>query len=275
MNKTIYIVATPIGNLGDISFRAIEILKTVDCILVEDTRRSRILLDHYGIKTHMISFHKFNERERLSKIEVLLNEYSQIALISDAGTPLIADPGATLVEYALNNKISVIPIPGASALTTLLSASGLLTSQNRVTFTGFLSHTEYSKKRELETLVNSGNVFVFFDSPNRVQKTIQLIAEIDPKAEIVIGRELTKLHEEIIKFKASEYPEKISDRGEFTIAVLPDQKKANKIKLVEKNPDSRSETKKLAVLLANYLDLQVKDAYSLLIKLKESSSSDK
>jgi len=274
MNKSIYIVATPIGNLGDISFRAIEVLKTVDCILAEDTRRSRILLDHYGIKTRMLSFHKFNEQERLSKIQELLNEYSRIALISDAGTPLIADPGAALVEYALNNKISVIPIPGASALTTLLSVSGFLTSSNRVTFTGFLSHTEYSKKREIDNLINSGDTFVFFDSPNRVQKTIQIIADLDPNAEIVIGRELTKLHEEIIKFKASECPDKISDRGEFTIAVHPDPKKANKIKLVEKNTGTRSETKKLAVLLANYLDLNAKDAYSLLIKLKESSSSE-
>ncbi|MEI6079384.1 MAG: 16S rRNA (cytidine(1402)-2'-O)-methyltransferase [bacterium] len=269
MDKVIYIVATPIGNLGDISFRGIEVLKSVDYILAEDTRHSRILLDHYGIKTRVASFHKFNESEMLQKIASILDEYPKIALISDAGTPLISDPGASLVEYALNSQISIVPIPGASALTTLLSVSGFSTLHNNVTFAGFLSHTENAKKGELETLLASGDIFAFFDSPKRIDKTIKLIASIDPMADIVIGRELTKIHEEILRFKASNQPERIMDKGEFTVLVKPSVKKSNKNNLMNKSWDSKSETKKTAAILANYLNIQAKEAYTLLIKLKE------
>lgn len=272
MDKLIYIVATPIGNLEDISARAIKTLNEVDCILAEDTRRSKILLDHYGIKTKLISFHKFNEKERLSQIHATFDEYSKIALISDAGTPLISDPGAYLVEYALSQQITLIPIPGPSALTTLLSVSGFSTLSNRVSFLGFLSHTDKAKKDELSILLSEDDVFVFFESPKRVLKTIQIIAEIDPNADIVIGRELTKIHEEIIKFKASCVPNKIMEKGEFTIIVKSSVKKSNKNKLVEQNNNFKSETKKLAASLANYLNIKTKDAYSLLIKLKEDSA---
>ncbi|MEI6092076.1 MAG: 16S rRNA (cytidine(1402)-2'-O)-methyltransferase [bacterium] len=272
MGKAIYIVATPIGNLEDISTRAINTLREVDCILAEDTRRSKILLDHYGIKTKLISFHKFNEKERLSKIQATLDEYSKIALISDAGTPLISDPGASLVEYALNNQITLIPIPGPSALTTLLSVSGFSTVDKKISFLGFLGHTDKSKKDQLSNLLLEESILVFFESPKRVLKTIQIIAEIDPNTEIVIGRELTKIHEEIIKFKASTPPSKIMEKGEFTIIVKSSAKKSNKNRLVNENNDSKSETKKLAVSLANYLNIQTKDAYSLLVKLKENNS---
>jgi 16S rRNA (cytidine1402-2'-O)-methyltransferase len=273
MNKTIYIVATPIGNLGDLTFRALEVLKSVDCILAEDTRRTKILLDHYGVKTKMISFHKFNENKRLLDIESIFNEYSRIALVSDAGTPLVSDPGAPLVEYALNNHISIVPIPGPSALTALLSASGISTSQNRVTFIGFLPHTENGIRSEIGDLISDGDPFIFFDSPKRVGRTIKIVSEMDPEASVVIGRELTKIHEEIIRFKASTPPDKITDKGEFTVLIQPKNKKSNKNRLVNKNMDSKSETKKLAILLANYLNLQVKEAYSMLIKLKENASS--
>jgi 16S rRNA (cytidine1402-2'-O)-methyltransferase len=272
MNKTIYIVATPIGNLGDLSFRALEVLKSVECVLAEDTRRTRVLLDHYGIKTKLISFHKFNENKRLLDIEAIFNEYSRIALVSDAGTPLVSDPGASLIEYALNTQISVVPIPGPSAITTLLSASGVSTSKNRITFIGFLPHTENNIRSEVENLVSSCNSFIFFESPKRISRTVRIISEIDPDADVIIGRELTKIHEEVIRFKASSLPGKIMEKGEFTVLVQPSIKKTNKNKLVNKNMDSKSETKKLAIILANYLDLQVKDAYSLLVKLKEDTS---
>jgi 16S rRNA (cytidine1402-2'-O)-methyltransferase len=266
MNNYIYIVATPIGNLGDISFRAIETLKNVDLILAEDTRRSKILLNHYGITTPLKSFHKFNEQKSLNEISQLLSSHKKIALISDAGTPLISDPGAYLIEYAMTNQIPLIPIPGASALTTLLSVLGLSKHKTEFLFIGFLNHKESLKKKTLNTLLNGEYRFMFFESPLRINKTISIISTIDPEAQIIIGRELTKINEEILRFKALELPN-IKEKGEITVVVDPSGK-PNKNNMVEENFEHKSKTKELSILLAKYLNLNNKEAYNLLVELK-------
>lgn len=272
MNNTIYIVATPIGNLGDMTIRGIETLKKVDLILAEDTRRSKILLDNYGITTPLKSFHKFNEKKSISDISKILSSYTNIALISDAGTPLISDPGVYLIDYALNNQIPLIPIPGPSALTTLLSVLGLSTPKEGVLFLGFLNHKERAKEKLLYPLLRSQYNFVFFESPNRINHTISIISNIDPNAQVILGRELTKINEEIVRFKASEATS-IKEKGEITVAVIPSGK-ANENNKIEEKPAHKSMTKDLAVLLANYLNLNNKESYKLLLDLKNKTRND-
>lgn len=271
MKKSIYIVATPIGNLADISFRAVETLKKVDLILAEDTRRSKILLDHYGITTPLKSFHKFNEKKNISEMSRLLNYYPSIALISDAGTPLISDPGGHLIDYALDSQIPIIPIPGPSALTTLISVSGLSGQKMQTLFIGFLDYKEKTKEKTLKNLLNSEYKFVFFESPNRINKTIAIISSLDPGAEIVIGRELTKMNEEILRFKARSAPF-IKEKGEISVVVNPSGKLIRN-ELLNNTPEHKSMTKDLSVLLAKYLNLNNKDAYNLLLDLKTKSQN--
>jgi 16S rRNA (cytidine1402-2'-O)-methyltransferase len=273
MNKIIYIVATPIGNLGDISLRAIETLKKVDLILAEDTRRSKILLDHYAITTPLKSFHKFNEKKNISEMAQILASYPSIALVSDAGTPLISDPGGYLIDYALNKQISLVPIPGPSALTTLLSVFGQSGQKAQTVFLGFLDYKEKVREKVLTNLLSSEYKFVFFESPNRINSTIAIISSLDPDAEIVIGRELTKINEEILRFKAKIAPF-IKEKGEISVAVNPSGK-AIKNNILNQTPEHKSMTKDLSVLLAKYLNLNNKDAYNLLLELKTKSQNNK
>lgn len=163
MNKILYIVATPIGNLGDVSQRAFDTLKNVDFILAEDTRRSQTLLNHLGISVPCISLHKFNEKERLEKVKDLFDQGLKLAIISDAGTPAISDPGAVIIDYSLNNQVKVVPIPGPSALTTLLSVSGI--QGEPVTFIGFLPHKKTEKRTTLLSIASAiepPHAIVFF-----------------------------------------------------------------------------------------------------------------
>jgi 16S rRNA (cytidine1402-2'-O)-methyltransferase len=273
MTKILYIVATPIGNLGDISQRAVDTLKNVDFILAEDTRRSQTLLNHLGISTPCISLHKFNEKERLEKIKSLFDQGLKLAIISDAGTPAISDPGAIIVEYSLSNQIKVVPIPGPSALTSLLSVSGI---QGPVTFIGFLPHRKTEKRNTLLSIASTiepPHAVVFFESPQRVLNTLEMISELMPDAIIVLGRELTKIYEEIIRFKAKDYPREIKEKGEFSILIIIDKKYSDYNKVA--NFDSKAgEPRKIAAILANYLKIKPKDAYNLLIKLKEDNSKE-
>jgi 16S rRNA (cytidine1402-2'-O)-methyltransferase len=268
MSKSVYIVATPIGNLGDLTFRALQTLKDVDIILAEDTRRIKILLDHYGIKTPAISYHKYNERDRLDLIrKLLIDENKSIALVSDAGTPLVSDPGWVIVDYSLNNQIPVIPIPGASSLTTHLSASGL--AVDKVLFVGFLPQREKELKKYLTDLLGQDQTIVFFESPNRILDTLKIMAELSPLSQVVIGRELTKIHEEFIRFKASDIP-KIELRGEFTVGVRGYKRDIKRdMEKDELEKQNKNEAKKISEILANYLGIKSKEAYNILNKIKK------
>lgn len=189
-----YIVPTPIGNLGDITNRAIEVLKSVDIIACEDIRVTQKLLNHFDIKTKCVSYHKFNEKERINLFLNYLGEGKKIALVSDAGTPLICDPGAVIVEELRKNNISVTSLPGANAVITFLSQ--LSRQDEEFTFVGFLPKTETQIKELFEKHKYSDTVF--YDSPNRIMKTLEIIASIRPRAKVAIGRELTKMFEEVI-----------------------------------------------------------------------------
>lgn len=195
-----YIVPTPIGNLGDITQRAIDVLKFVDIIACEDMRVTQKLLNHFDIKTKCISYHKFNEKERIELFLNFLNEGKKIALVSDAGTPLICDPGAIIVNELRKHNIKITALPGANAIITFLSQ--LSREDETFTFVGFLPKT----KTQLENLFNKhkNTDMVFYESPNRLIKALELLKDMYPNAQIAIGRELTKVFEEVITGTATE-----------------------------------------------------------------------
>lgn len=188
-----YIVPTPIGNIKDITLRAIEILKEVDIIACEDSRVTQKLLNHYDIKTKTLSYHKYNERERVDMILNMLKEGKRIALVSDAGTPLICDPGSILLEELRKNKISTTSLTGSCAVSTFLSQ--VPRDSEEYVFIGFLPKTE----KQIQDIYNKYKYtnMVFYDSPNRLVKSLQLIKEVAPNIKVAVGRELTKLFEEI------------------------------------------------------------------------------
>lgn len=193
---TLYIVATPIGHLQDITFRAIEILKTVDCIAAEDTRHSQPLLQHYGIKTPTLSLHEHNEAERSEQLLKRLTQGESIALISDAGTPLISDPGFVFVQKVKAQGITVVPIPGACAAIVALSASGLPT--DRFVFEGFLPAKTSQRRQQLERLQHETRTLIFYESPHRIRAALEDMQTLwGGKRIAVLARELTKLYETI------------------------------------------------------------------------------
>ncbi|MBW2992102.1 16S rRNA (cytidine(1402)-2'-O)-methyltransferase [Candidatus Woesearchaeota archaeon] len=212
----IYIVSTPIGNLGDITLRAIQTLKSVDLILAEDTRRTGILLQKCNIKTRMLSFNDNNKEKRTNELQQQLKT-KNIALVSDAGTPGISDPGFYLVRHCVKNRIKVIPVPGASALLAALVCSGLPT--DKFTFIGFLPKKE-KKKDVLDNLPD--HTVIAYESPYRILDTLELMSLIIPDRNIVIGRELTKKFEEFIRGKPKELYEKLKNRaikGEIVLVI--------------------------------------------------------
>ncbi|MBQ1983123.1 MAG: 16S rRNA (cytidine(1402)-2'-O)-methyltransferase [Spirochaetaceae bacterium] len=217
----LFIVATPIGNLGDITYRAIETLKSVDYVAAEDTRHTLQLLNHFEIKKPMISCRAQNEAEVSKKIIALLEEGKSVAFASDAGTPGISDPGAVLVTEVRKAGFNVVPIPGASAFATLVSVAG--TGGKTIIFEGFLSPKSGRRKNRVKELLLTGAAFVLYESPYRIIKLLNDIADIDSNRRVVVGRELTKLHEEIVDGTAKEVYEDFAGRtkilGEFAIFV--------------------------------------------------------
>ena len=216
----LYIVATPIGNLEDITLRAIRVLKEVDLIAAEDTRHSRILLNAYEIKTPLISLHEHNEKERSVLLVSRLEDGMRIAYISDAGTPCISDPGYHLVNLALRKNIRVIPVPGPSALISALSVCGFPADQ--FLFCGFLPPKENKRRRLLESLRNEEKTIVFYESPSRITDTLKDVGEILGDREIVVARELTKVFEEIKRGRVLDiFAQSPSGKtkGEFTVIV--------------------------------------------------------
>lgn len=194
----LYVVATPIGNLADISFRAIEILKQVDLIAAEDTRHVKLLMNHYGISNKVESFHQHNEEKAAEKLLDKLRNGLSIALVSDAGTPLISDPGMPLICKAKDEGLTVVPIPGPCALITALSVAGLPVT--KFSFEGFLPRTSSARKAFFSDKINDTETWVFYESSHRILATLQDMAAILPHdRQIVIARELTKLYETIVK----------------------------------------------------------------------------
>lgn len=215
---SLYLVATPIGNLEEITFRAINVLKEVDYIGAEDTRNTIKLLNHYDIKTKLISHHEHNLSQSIPKLINLLLEGNDIALVSDAGYPAISDPGYELVKAAIENEINVIPVSGANACLDALVVSGI--APQPFLFYGFLDHQDKKKRKELEKLKNYRETIVFYESPHRISKTLKLMQDILGDRHIALCREITKKHEEIIRGKISEIISITAElKGEMVIVV--------------------------------------------------------
>ena len=215
---TLYIVATPIGNLGEMTPRAIEILKAVDIIAAEDTRNTGKLLKHFGIETPSISYHKHNEKQSAQGILKLLDEGKSVALVSDAGYPLISDPGQTLVSEVIEKDYAVVPISGSSAFINALVVSGLVTQP--FSFMGFLESKDSTLKKQLEPIKNLNHTLIFYLSVHRVEKTLSVLHEVLGNRRVSIARELTKKHEEIIRGNLMDIIDsQITLKGEFVIVV--------------------------------------------------------
>jgi len=216
----LYVVATPIGNLEDITLRALKVLREVDLIAAEDTRHTRKLLDRYGIRKRLISYHEYNEREKAERIIEDLKSGMKVALVSDSGTPAISDPGYVLIRRCVEEGIEVIPIPGPSAFLAALCVSGL--PVHRFVFEGFLPHKSGKRRNRLRQLVEEEGTIIFYESPHRLLKTLSDMLEIMGNRRVVIARELTKVYEEIFRGSIEEALERFGMgkcKGEFTILI--------------------------------------------------------
>lgn len=230
----LFLVGTPIGNLNDISYRALETLKESDIIAAEDTRQTLKLLNHFNIKKQIVSYHEHNKDIRGKDLLAKLKEGSKVALVSDAGMPSISDPGYELTVEAINHNIPVIPIPGPNAALTGLIVSGL--SSNRFTFAGFLPRVKKLLIEELTKLKKYNETIICYESPHRIQKTLQIMYEILGNRNVALVRELTKKHEEIIRGSIGEiidYTENNPVKGEITLVIEGNKDKDDKTYLME------------------------------------------
>jgi len=258
---TLYIVATPIGNLGDISARALEVLQRVDRIAAEDTRHSASLLRHFHIDTPMFALHEHNERQKAEQVLGYLQQGESVALISDAGTPLISDPGYFLVRQAHASGIKVVPLPGPSALIAALSASGLAT--DRFCFEGFLPAKSGPRRRALEALSAEPRTLAFYETPHRIEESLKDMAAILGEARpATLARELTKTFETIRHATLGELAEWVADdanqrKGEFVVLVEGAPAKENE--------GLDGETQRIARMLAE--ELSIKQAAALAAKI--------
>ena len=219
---TLYLVATPIGNLADITHRAIQVLSDVDLIACEDTRHTHKLLNHYGLYTKTISYHEHNEQQRAAELIDRLKQGTNIAVVSDAGTPSISDPGYRLVRAAIDSEIPVVPVPGPSALVAALIAAGLPTDE--FFFAGFLPSRTSARRARLAELQLVPGTLIFYESPHRLAATLKDAYEILGEREAVVARELTKLHEEIRRGRLSQLTADYADekqdiRGEIVVLI--------------------------------------------------------
>ena len=273
LKKGLYLIPTPIGNLGDITLRAIEFLKNSDFILCEDTRVSKKLLDKFDIKTRLISNHKFNEVKNLPKIIKLLKENKIISIVSDAGTPSISDPGVVLINECLRQNINIIPLPGPSAVTTAVAASGF---DEKYLFYGFFPEKEKVIKEELERLSNLNFCLVFFVSPKKINKIIPHLKKYFKKRKILICREISKYYEEFIRSDLDELQTfKDEPKGEITI-VISEKKFEKKTSQTLSESDKRNievminklSTKEITDIISQRSEVSKKEIYNYCLKLK-------
>ncbi len=262
MSGKLYVVATPIGNLADFSFRAIEILKQVDLIAAEDTRHARLLLQHYGINKPLISLHQHNEEKASQSLVERMLAGVSIALVSDAGTPLLSDPGLPLVQLAKQQSIDVSPIPGACALIAALSASGMALS--RFTFEGFLPRTSSARKSFFQEKLHDSSTWAFYESSHRIQAALEDMSTVFPADhQIVIAREITKLHETIVKDSLANLLLRVQNeenmrKGEFVVIV-------DGITSTDKNQDVSDEELRVLNLLLK--QCSIKTAVALAVEI--------
>ena len=273
ITKNLYIVSTPIGNLGDISLRSIETLQKSDYILCEDTRVSKNLLTKYQIKSNLISNHKFNEKKNLSKIITLINEGSIVSLISDAGTPSISDPGAVLIKECINNDIDIIPLPGPSSVISAVSISGF---SEKFFFYGFFPEKNKILLEDMENLSKLNSSIVFFISPKKINKIIPLIKENFSGRKILICREMTKFYEEYLRYEVDDLKLFKNDlKGELTIVIseITNYKKNSQIlnesdkKLIDKMINKLS-IKEISDLINQNKKISKKIIYDYCLKIK-------
>ena len=221
MAGILYIVATPIGNLEDITLRALRVLREVDWIACEDTRRTRKLLEHFGIAKPMVSYHEHNESGRAAELVEKLSSGGSGALVSDAGTPLISDPGYRLMQAAIAAAIPVVPVPGVSAAVSALSAAGLPTDAFR--FCGFLPPKSSQRRKTLEQWKSDPATLIFYETPHRILEALEDVTAVMGLRPVVVARELTKLHEEFLRGTAAEVRAELASRpsvkGEITLLI--------------------------------------------------------
>jgi 16S rRNA (cytidine1402-2'-O)-methyltransferase len=274
MSGTLYVVATPIGNLADVTHRALQILNGVHLIACEDTRHTHKLLQHYGITTRTISYHEHNEQERTAQLVDLLKQGNDVAVVSDAGTPAISDPGFRLVRAAIENDVPVVPVPGPSALISALVAAGLPTDE--FFFAGFLPSRSTARRARLAELKTVPGTLVFYEGPHRLSATLKDAYEILGEREAVVARELTKLHEEIKRGHLSElanfYTDEQNPRGEIvvlidrnTIGTTISQTEASVAELVQQFEQDGMDHRAALKKAARELGLSRAEAYRRLI----------
>lgn len=222
----LYIVATPIGNLEDVTHRALRVLAEADLVACEDTRRTWKLLQHYGLKATLTPFHSYNMRKAAAGLLRALQEGKSVALVTDGGTPGVSDPGSYLVALAREHSVAVVPVPGPSALAAAMSVAGPLGSP--VTFAGFLSPKPGRRRRQLEQLLSRKEALVLFEGPHRIQKLLAELRELAAQRNCLLGREMTKMHEEFLhgppELLLTELSARATIKGEFTVVVMPDKK---------------------------------------------------
>ena len=286
MPGSLYVVATPIGNLGDLTPRIKAVLAEVDLILAEDTRVTIKILNHLAIKKRMISCHDFNEKSRLEIITKAASLNQKIALVSDAGTPLISDPGNEIVRQAIACHMNIIPIPGPSAFVLALIASGL--PCDRFIFEGFLPPKPGLLKRKLEDLRTEERTIIIYESPHRLLKTLTAIKNIFGDRKICLARELTKFHEEIIRAPLSEVLEKLSSSkilGEYVLVIAGNEndsqeqmstdKENNQLQgTIEQMLDSGMTVKTIAQEIAKTHKLRRSEVYQLSLKIQSQRAAD-
>ena len=276
LSNHLYIVSTPIGNLDDITLRALEVLKKSDIILCEDTRRSLKLLNHYKIKKKLVSYHKFNEKKQLTNIIKYFNEGKILSLISDAGTPLLSDPGRLLVNECIENFIKVTPVPGVSSITSALSVSGF---SDKFLFYGFLPKTENELEKVLSSLSKSSFTQIFFISSKKLNFYIRAIKKFYLGRKILIAKEITKIHEAFIRDKIDELKIfKSTIKGELTIVISENESKIrifDEVKVVNKiKKYLKTYTLKDTVnLILETEDINKKKVYDLCLKVKNEKNN--
>jgi 16S rRNA (cytidine1402-2'-O)-methyltransferase len=280
MSGVLYIVPTPIGNLEDITLRALRVLKEVDLIAAEDTRHTQHLLRHFGIKTALTSYHEHNEKEKADKLAQRILNGANVALVSDAGTPAIADPGFRLVEAAIKAGVTIVPLPGASAVITALSASGLPT--DRFVFLGFLPAKKSARAAKLSELREEGATLVLYEAPHRLLDTLDDLRRTLGDRQIAVGREVSKLHEQFLRGTISKVLNELASgevKGEITLMVHGASERAT-VSLLELNAEIDHLTsggagvKEIAELLSKRYRLPKREIYRLALESRSQKPAD-